>query len=156
MYQRFNKNANLMVSHIVFKWRPKFCIVVLEDYGNNLVQVKDNNVNGVDEMASILWDIMTSHKASMFNKWLMRHELINMKRSHIGGLLCVNKKSLIVDWLWSSIEELVKNAWVRKCQAKVKWQRRQCIMDIRWSLHCFACMDKDLENHYALIWSSSK
>jgi len=70
---------------------------VLEDYGNNLVQSEDNNANGVDEMASILWDIMTSRKASMFNKWLMRHELINMKRSHIGGLLCVNKKSLIVD-----------------------------------------------------------
>ena len=28
-------------------------------YGNNLVQ-EDNNVNGVNEMASILWDIIVS------------------------------------------------------------------------------------------------
>jgi hypothetical protein len=36
---------------------------VLEDYGNKLVQAKYNNANGVDEMASILWDIMTSHNS---------------------------------------------------------------------------------------------
>jgi hypothetical protein len=29
-------------------------IVVLEDYGNNLVQEENNNANGIDEMASIL------------------------------------------------------------------------------------------------------
>jgi hypothetical protein len=33
---------------------------VLEDYGNNLVQEEDNNANEVDEMASILWDIIVS------------------------------------------------------------------------------------------------
>jgi hypothetical protein len=33
---------------------------VLEDYRNNLVQEEDNNVNEVDEMASILWDIIVS------------------------------------------------------------------------------------------------
>jgi len=33
---------------------------VLEDYENNLGQEEDNNVNGVDEMASILWDIIVS------------------------------------------------------------------------------------------------
>jgi hypothetical protein len=33
---------------------------VLEDYGNNLIQAEDNNVNGIDEMTSILWDIMAS------------------------------------------------------------------------------------------------
>jgi hypothetical protein len=32
------------------------CIVVLEDYGNNRVQAKENNANRVDEMASMLWD----------------------------------------------------------------------------------------------------
>ena len=33
---------------------------MLEDYENNLGQEEDNNVNGVDEMASILWDIIVS------------------------------------------------------------------------------------------------
>ena len=40
--------------------KAKLCIVVLEDHGNNLVQAKDNNANGIDEMASILWDIIAS------------------------------------------------------------------------------------------------
>ena len=55
---RFNKKANLMIFHIIFKSRPKLGIVVLEDHGNNLVREKDNNVNGVDKMASMLWDII--------------------------------------------------------------------------------------------------
>jgi hypothetical protein len=33
---------------------------VLEGYENNLVQEKDNNANGIDEMASMLWDIIVS------------------------------------------------------------------------------------------------
>ena len=44
---RFNKKANLMIFHILLKSRPKLCIVVLEDHGNNIVQEKDNNANGV-------------------------------------------------------------------------------------------------------------
>jgi hypothetical protein len=68
----FNKKANLMIFHIMFKSRPKLCIVVLEDYGNNLVQAKDNNANGINEMASMLWDII----ASCENKdiWQMANE----------------------------------------------------------------------------------
>jgi hypothetical protein len=31
---------------------------VLEGYGNNLLQEEDNNANGIDEMTSILWDII--------------------------------------------------------------------------------------------------
>jgi hypothetical protein len=58
---RFNKKANLMmIFHIMFKSRPKLCIIVLEDHGNNIVQEKENNANGVDEMASMLWDIILS------------------------------------------------------------------------------------------------
>ena len=57
---RFNKKANLMIFHIMFKSRLKLCIVVLEDYGNNLVQAKDNNAKGINEMASMLWDIIAS------------------------------------------------------------------------------------------------
>ena len=57
---RFNKKANLMIFHIIFKSRPKLCIVVLEDYENNIVQEKDNNANIIDEMASMLWDIIAS------------------------------------------------------------------------------------------------
>ena len=49
-----------MIFHIMFKSRQKLCIVVLEDHGNNLVQEKDNNANGVDKMASILWDTIES------------------------------------------------------------------------------------------------
>jgi hypothetical protein len=41
----------------------KLCIVVLEDHGNNLVQVKDNNANGINEMASMLWDIIASYES---------------------------------------------------------------------------------------------
>ena len=40
--------------------KAKLYIVVLKDYGNNLVQAKDNNVNGINKMASMLWDIITS------------------------------------------------------------------------------------------------
>ena len=56
---RFNKKADL-IFHIMFKSRPKLCIVVLEDHGKNIVQEKDNNVNGVDKMASMLRDIIVS------------------------------------------------------------------------------------------------
>jgi hypothetical protein len=55
---RFDKKANLMIFHIMFKSRPKLCIVVLEEYGNNLVQAEDNNANGISEMARKLWDII--------------------------------------------------------------------------------------------------
>ena len=57
---RFNKKANLMIFYIMFKSRPKLCIVVLEDHGSNIVQEKDNNTNRVDEMTSMLWDIIVS------------------------------------------------------------------------------------------------
>jgi hypothetical protein len=40
--------------------KAKLCIVGLEDYGNNLVQAKDNNVNGINEITSMLWDIIAS------------------------------------------------------------------------------------------------
>ena len=55
---RFNRKANLMIFHIMFKSRLKLSIVVLKDLGNNLVQAKDNNANGINEMASMLWDII--------------------------------------------------------------------------------------------------
>ena len=52
--------------------KVKLCIVVLEDHENNLVQVKDNNANGINKMASMLWDITTSceskHIWQMVNK----------------------------------------------------------------------------------------
>jgi hypothetical protein len=44
-----------MVFHIVIKWRPKLYIIVLEDYRNNLVQVKGNNANRIDERQRIRW-----------------------------------------------------------------------------------------------------
>ena len=40
--------------------KAKLCIVVLEDYGNNLAQARDNNANGIYEMAFMLWDIIAS------------------------------------------------------------------------------------------------
>jgi hypothetical protein len=43
--------------------KAKLCIVGLKDYENNLVQVKDNNANGINEMASMLWDIIASCKS---------------------------------------------------------------------------------------------
>jgi hypothetical protein len=56
----------------MFKSRPELSIVVLEDYRNNLVQEKDNNANGINEMASMLWDIIVSceskHIWQMANK----------------------------------------------------------------------------------------
>jgi hypothetical protein len=33
---------------------------VLEGYENNLVQEEDNNANEIDEMSSMLWDIIVS------------------------------------------------------------------------------------------------
>ena len=38
--------------------KARLYIVVLKDYGNNLVQAKDNNANRINEMAFMLWDIM--------------------------------------------------------------------------------------------------
>ena len=35
--------------------KAKLCIVVLEDYGNNLGQAKDNNANKIYGMAYMLW-----------------------------------------------------------------------------------------------------
>jgi hypothetical protein len=49
-----------MIFHMMFQSRPKLCTVVLEDHGNDIVQEKDNNVNGVYEMTSMLWDIIIS------------------------------------------------------------------------------------------------
>ena len=41
--------------------KAKLHIVVLKDYGNNLVQAKDNNAKGINEiMAFMLWDIIAS------------------------------------------------------------------------------------------------
>ena len=40
--------------------KAKLCIVVLEDHENNIVQEKDNNANGVDEMTSMLRNIIVS------------------------------------------------------------------------------------------------
>ena len=47
------------MSHCV-KMNVKLCIVVLKVYGSNLVQAKGNNANGINEMASVLWDIIIS------------------------------------------------------------------------------------------------
>ena len=69
---RFNKKANLMTFYTMFKSRPKLCIVVLEDHGNNIVQEKDNNANGVDEMGSALWDIISSYESKHI--WQMANE----------------------------------------------------------------------------------
>jgi len=60
VYRRFNKKANSMVFYIVFKRRPKLCVVVLKDHEKNLVQEIDINANGVDKIASMLWDIIVS------------------------------------------------------------------------------------------------
>ena len=57
---RFNKKTNLIIFYIMFKSRPKLWIVVLEDHENNIVQEKDNNANGVDEMTSMLRNIIVS------------------------------------------------------------------------------------------------
>jgi hypothetical protein len=58
MYQKFNKKTSLMVFHIVLKLRLELNIVVLEGYENNVVQEEDNNANRIDEMTSMLWDII--------------------------------------------------------------------------------------------------
>ena len=61
-----------MIFHIVFKWRLKLCIAILEDYGINLVQTKDNNSYRIDEMAYMLWDIMESCEIKYI--WQMANE----------------------------------------------------------------------------------
>ena len=52
--------------------KAKLYIVVLKDLGNNLVQVKDNNANGINEMASMLWDIIASCESKHI--WQMVNE----------------------------------------------------------------------------------
>jgi hypothetical protein len=47
-------------------------IVVLEDYRNNLVQAKDNNTNEINEIASMLWDIIASCESKHI--WQMANE----------------------------------------------------------------------------------
>jgi hypothetical protein len=83
VYQSFNKKANLVVFHTMFKWRPQLCIVVLEDYGNNLVQAKDNNADRIDEMASMLWDIVESCESKHI--W----QIANKMRVDVFGLVSI-------------------------------------------------------------------
>ena len=53
--------------------KAKLYIVVLKDYGNNLVQVKDNNAKENNEiMAFMLWDIIASCKSNHI--WQMVNE----------------------------------------------------------------------------------
>jgi hypothetical protein len=59
------------IPHCV-QMKAKLCIVVLEDYENNLVQQEDKNANGVDEMSSVWWDIMTSCEGRHI--WKMANE----------------------------------------------------------------------------------
>ena len=63
----------------MFKLRPKLCIIVLEDHENNLVQEKDNNANGVDEMASMCGISCHHGKANMFGSRQIIHEMITWK-----------------------------------------------------------------------------
>ena len=60
-----------MICHIVLKWRLELCIVVLEEYGNNLVQAKDNNAIEINEVASMLWDIISCENKHI---WQMANE----------------------------------------------------------------------------------
>ena len=62
----------MIVFHIMLKSRLKLSIVVLEDLGNNLVQAKDNNANGINEIASMLWDIIASCESKHI--WQMVNE----------------------------------------------------------------------------------
>ena len=52
--------------------KAKLCIAVLKNYGNNLVQAKDNNANGINEMAFMLWDIIASCESKHI--WQMANE----------------------------------------------------------------------------------
>jgi hypothetical protein len=52
--------------------KAKLCDVALEDYGNNLVQAKDNNANGINEMAYMLWNIIASCESK--HTWQMTNE----------------------------------------------------------------------------------
>ena len=58
--------------------KAKLCVDSLEDYGNNLVQAQDNNANGINEMAYMLWDIITSCESKHTQQINMRHELMIM------------------------------------------------------------------------------
>ena len=58
--------------------KAKLCVDALEDYGNNLVQAQDNNANGINEMAYMLWDIITSCESKHTQQIKMRHELMIM------------------------------------------------------------------------------
>ena len=59
-----------MLNSIIMK--AKLYIVVLKDYENNLVQVKDNNANEINEMTFMLWDIITSCESKHI--WQMANE----------------------------------------------------------------------------------
>ena len=52
--------------------KAKLCVDALEYYGNNLVQAQDNNANGINEMAYIRWDIMTSCESK--HSWQIDNE----------------------------------------------------------------------------------
>ena len=54
------------------KVNAKLCIVVLKVYESNLVQAKDNNANGINEMAPMLWDIIASCESNHI--WQIENE----------------------------------------------------------------------------------
>jgi hypothetical protein len=79
--------------HIVLKWKAELCIVVLENYGNNLVQAKDNNANGINEMAPMF----VGYHSIMWKQAYLAHDKWDMSWwfwiGLYNGLLCMNKKS---------------------------------------------------------------
>jgi hypothetical protein len=82
MYQKFKKKASLMVFHIVeMKAKIMYCCI-----GRSCKQStssKDNNANRINEMASMLWDIIASceskHIWQMANEtWVDDFELVSI------------------------------------------------------------------------------
>jgi hypothetical protein len=54
------------------KMKAKIVYCYTEDYGNNIVEAKDNNANGINEMAFMLWDIIASCESKHI--WKMAKE----------------------------------------------------------------------------------
>jgi len=104
MYQRFNKKASLLVFHMHgVEMKPRFSIVVLENYENKLVwrrqQYKWNWWNGLY--------VMGYHSIMRKQAYLANDKRDMSERFWIGlkcGLLCMIKKSLIVNYLWSRLK----------------------------------------------------
>lgn len=92
--------------------------------------------------------IIVSNSCCIWNE----EEVIIFDKAKEAIILCMNKKRLIVDWYWLSLNnELRVHLWRNGNTSKLQ-MTNGCKMVSKY----FVYMDYDLENHYAIVFGGMK